>query len=151
MKITMSLVVLTLCLGLASTSWADGPVVSPASGNGIEWNPVVATDLKEYRVFQKSLASQSYTYTTPFVVVQAPGVGHSFSGTIRPPEGQNYMVVRTVDLAGNQSVDSNQVAFVFDATIPDAPVIRLLIAESEYEWESVRVMTWEDFVGSVVG
>ena len=140
-----SVVLLILLAPLAAH--ADGPRVSPTSGNGLEWNPVVASDLKEYRVFLKPSSTQPYNYAAPFAVVPAPGVGQSFSGTMQPAEGQHYAVVRAVDLAGNQSADSNQVAFVFDATVPDAPVIRLiLVAESEYEWTEERVRSWSGFL-----
>lgn len=144
-----TLILMGLLLLCPVLSWADGPIVSPSSGAGVEWNAVTATDLKEYRVFLKQSATVPYNYAAPFATVTPPNKSQSFTGTLQPPEGQNYVVVRAVDLANNQSIDSNQVAFVFDKTNPDAPVIRLLLAESEYEWAEERIMLWTDFLTKI--
>lgn len=117
---------LTILFALSATvAFAEGPVVGPTSGNGLEWNAVAASDLKEYRVYLRSNKTVPYT-TTPFAIVAAPATGQSFGGTIQPPEGQHYAVVTAKDFAGNESAFSNEVAFLFDKTIPPAPVIRLL-------------------------
>lgn len=126
-RVALRLAVAILCgLAWGGTGFAEGPLVGPTSGNGLEWDAVAATDLKEYRVYLRSSPTVPYDTTVPFAVVTAPATGQSFSGTVQPLEGQNYVVVTARDLAGNESAFSNEIAFVFDKAAPPAPVIRLL-------------------------
>lgn len=121
------ILVLLISLLFTTNGYAEGPVASPTSGNGIEWNAVTAADLAKYHIYCRSTKATPYDKANPFAVINKPLTQQPFL-TKKPVEGQNYCVATALDLVGNESVFSNEIAFVFDSGAPDAPVIRWLMA-----------------------
>jgi hypothetical protein len=81
--------------------------------------------MKEYRVY---LSQVSGTYgTVPKVVVQHPGTTTGTAGLGVLPSGQYFVTVRAVDTALNESLKSNEVAFVFDNAPPAPPVVTITV------------------------
>ena len=131
MKVVSVLVTLLCLLVLASSAFAAGPTVG--KGCTFQWTepttnadatPLV--DLKEYRLYL-STTSGSYT-TTPAKVIAAPKPNPSTGSNLTTPcpagipQGQNYAVMTAADLAGNESVFSNEAPFVLDTVAPGAPI-----------------------------
>lgn len=133
------------CL-LPPAAWTAGPVRGPA-GCTIEWDEPTTntdstplTDLKEYRIW---LAVTAGAFTgAPTVVVPAPkaapGPGSVLTWSCAGlTDGQKWLTVRAVDLAGNESANAavdpatggstaNGLPFVYDGLKPGgAPGLRL--------------------------
>ncbi len=137
---TVAVLALLVCLPLLAR--AEGNYVSPAAC-GIYWTTpttntdgTALTDLKEFRAY--ILASPPADWNTtikgglaPRYVTPATGpvptVGQQYRQDCRDlPGGQGYTVITAVNLAGTQSAASNQVAFVFVATVPgSAPSVEV--------------------------
>jgi len=123
MKRTLVASLLLCCL--PTVAWAVGPTCSVALPCAITWNANTEPDMKEYRVY---LSQVSGTYgTVPKVVVQHPGTTTGTVGLGVLPSGQYFVTVRAVDTALNESLKSNEVAFVFDNAPPAPPVVTITV------------------------
>lgn len=86
------------------------------------WERNIETDMKEYRVYV-SQVSQAYP-TSPAKVIQHPATSTAL-GIL--DQGMYFVVVRAVDQAGNESGNSNELTFFYDAP-PLAPVIQFSVS-----------------------
>ena len=115
--------ILVLSSGLA---WADGPVVH--ANCQFQWDAVTKnadgtpiTDLRDYRLYLKQVKTNPYDFSKPAVVIPQPTVMSTCQAAGVTKDGQYYAVVTATDLAGNQSLPSNEVAFLRDTVGPEPP------------------------------
>lgn len=121
-------------LALVLPAFAVGPVRSPATCR-LEWDAPTTntdgsalTDLATYRVYVNT--APGAPRGTPTATVTAASATPA-PGTLVPwpcsllTDGQKYAYVTALDLAGNESANSNEVPFVFDAKAPVAPALRV--------------------------
>jgi hypothetical protein len=96
---------------------AVGPVLKTCT---LTWDPLTVTDLKEYRVYVSSTPGTENLSFAQGPAIQPPAVTTTCAAQGITTEGQKYVIVTGVDLAGNQSARSNEVPFVLDVTAPPA-------------------------------
>lgn len=86
----------------------------------IVWDRNTESDMASYRLY---LSQQSGIYTTPIQTLTHP-VTQTSLGIL--PQGIYFLVVTAVDVAGNESLRSNELTFFFDGN-PGSPTIRFSV------------------------
>lgn len=107
------LYVVTAWLLFAVPVYADGPTVGPK--NGLMWDVNTEPDLLGYRVY---LGQTVGVYDESLDVQGAPELDFKGLGLTA---GQWYAVVTAMDQFGNESAQTEPVAFVYEATAPSVP------------------------------
>ena len=128
MKIGMALALLLL---LTSPVWAAGPVnptVASWTAPTTNTDGSALTDLAAYNVYMASGATvpvfpgAGWTKTTVAAASPAPAPNTTVTTSLgAQPNGQRYIVVTAVDLAGNESAGTAAVAFLVDRLAPTVP------------------------------
>lgn len=110
---------LILLVGLASPAQALGPALNHCLFTWTE-PPVPSGDLAVFNLYISTTSGGPYAKLGTFP--GTPGGGQAYGPTANlcggQPDGQKFSIIRAQDLAGNESVGSNEVPFVFDGTAP---------------------------------
>lgn len=101
---------------LSSNAFAEGQVnptrlLWELPTTNVDGTPV--DDLGGTKVYRSSVTGGPYILVT---TINDPTAVEALISTFNLAHGQHYVVITAIDLAGNESVDSNQVAFFLDKT-----------------------------------
>ena len=98
---------------------------TPTTPCAITWTPNTEPDMQEYRVFLRG-ASAGYDFDAPAVVIPHPTAQSTTVNLGTLTDGQHFLVLKAVDLAGNLSESSNELTFLYDGP-PQAVTITITV------------------------